>query len=146
MNFFREPTPKEYLSLESNSSGPRIMPYKYLNIEFHAVEHLYDLEIPIRIFSSFLEALRDGINGANFNKYSDQHPRIQVRFKFEAEKEDVIDKTVFKVAKDLQEKGQIRYYDKKLEDWKEPEFVTKAHEIGTAWAVELEKWIKQDRD
>jgi len=122
------------------------MSYRYLNVEFHRIEDLYDLRIPLDVYRTFLEALGENIIGANFNRYPGAHPRIEVRFNFETEKESVVKEIVFRIARELQERGQIRWHDRELRNWNEPDFVCKAHEIGTSCALELRNWMEQNLD
>ena len=118
------------------------MPYKYLNLEFHRREDLYDLEKSIDVFTTFVEALGENIKGANFNKYDPT--RLQVRFDVKDEKTEIAKSIVFDVAKGLQEKRNVKEYDKELTDWIEPYFVILGHEVGAACALELRNWMKQN--
>lgn len=124
------------------------MTYKYFEIEFHRVKELFDLEKPIEVFGIFMGALGENIQGAHFNKYYEPphnpHPRIAVRLDFEDE--DIVREIVLRVAKELEEREEIRYYDKELKDCVEPDFVLRAHEIGTACALELKNWMAENQD
>lgn len=108
------------------------------------------LEIPVNIFSAFIQALGENIAGANFNKYYEPpkipHPLISVRFSFKEEREDIVKRIALRVANDLLNNGQIRYHDNDLREWTEPNFVAVAHELGTARALDLKTWMVQNQD
>lgn len=122
------------------------MPYKYFNVELHRLEQLSDLSFPINLFVRYVTELGDRILGYNFNKYyqppNNPHPTISLRFNVIKPVEQI----VLDLSQRLRESGDIRYYDKELHDWSEPDFVVRAHEIGTLCAIELKNRIDASSD
>jgi hypothetical protein len=122
------------------------MTYLSIELEFNSPEQLNDLAIPIDTFRSFIKALGRNIVG-NFNKYyaPEQgfvHPQIAVRVN--VDNEIKAQKVILKIARNLKEQGKIRHYNKELEPWNEPPFVVKAHELGTACAIEFKDQLRKN--
>lgn len=122
------------------------MPYRYFNIELHHLEQLFDLSFPINLFERYVTELGDRISGHNFNKYyqppSNPHPTLSLRFNVIKP----VEQTILDLSQRLRESGDIRYYDSELHDWSEPDFVVRAHEIGTLSAIELKNGIEASSD
>jgi hypothetical protein len=96
----------------------------------------------------YVDGLRDHISGYNFNKYyqppSSPHPSISIRFNVTELDLESVKQTVLDLSKKLLENGEIRSYDKQLSAWDEPEFVVKAHELGTLCAVEFKNRMERN--
>lgn len=125
------------------------MAYLSIKVEFHTFQQFDDIAFPIDTFRSFIEALGNSVKGSNFNKYYDPqrgdiHPRIAVRINVDDETE--AREAILKIARNLKERGVIRHYEEQLKPWTEPPFVVKAHELGTACAIELrDKLLKNSK-
>lgn len=122
------------------------MPYKYFNVELHRLEQLSDLSFPINLFLRYVRELGNRILGYNFNKYyqppSNPHPTISLRFN----EIKPVEQIVLDLSQRLRESGDIRNFDRELHDWSEPDFVIRAHELGTLCAIELKNGIEASRD
>jgi len=121
------------------------MVYKYLSVWFAKAEDLFSLGKPIDVFMQFKEALGDTIIGANFNKYSDGNTyfKIDVRFGFDDSNKNTIIEKISQIAEKLEKEENITC-DKELKIWIEPDFVVKAHELGSFFAIEFKKWLEQE--
>lgn len=120
------------------------MGYKQFEVEFHAVEELFDLKKSIEIFQQFVNAVGTRQVGNNFNKYYDPnrrvvHPYIAVRMNLTDEQGAW--REIQRIANQLINSNQIRWYSSQLTDWIEPPFVVKAHETGTKCAIVFKEQI-----
>jgi len=123
------------------------MVYKYLSVWFVKSEDLFNLEKPIDIFIKFKEGLGENITGANFNKYSDGNSffKIDVRIEFDNANENTIVDKIKQIAEKIEKEENIRC-EKELKTWIEPDFVVKAHEIGSYFATEIRNWLKREKN
>jgi len=109
------------------------MPYKYIDVEVSSKDFT-DLKRTIDIFAKFIEALSGKIKSCNFNRYG--KTRLSIRINSD---ESGIEKMVLSKAQELQRVGEIINFTREVKDWREPEFVVNAHELGTACAQELRR-------
>lgn len=116
------------------------MVYKKMDL-FLNKEDFYNQIKSIEIAEEIPSKIKEGLEGWNFNKYSrkKKFTKITVRFDFrDGEKQ----KKAQALAEKLKERGVIESYSE-LEKWEEPEFVIKAHEIITNYAIEFKKMAKK---
>lgn len=151
------------------------MVYKYLNLHFNQIEDVADRRKPIGLVKRFVEELEQVIAGFNFNKYyglrSTGKPlldpkgnrrvnpdgriamqtetvecRIEVRLNFAEANESQVLTILSQIADQEKTNGQIRDYDKAFVDtWHEPDFVKRAHELGTLWAIRVSDWLEENQ-
>jgi hypothetical protein len=123
------------------------MPYRFIEIEFATPERLFDLTLPIDIYSELLSAAPSrSVEGSNFNKYylppDIPRPRIDLRINSD---DNALQAAVLTKAQELVTAGRISAFSPSFRPWTEPEFVVKAHETATLTAVQFKEGIQQDQ-
>jgi len=110
------------------------MSYVCIDLEFENPDDLCDLTKRKQLYLEIVNAVpKQNLLGSNFNGYWDPesrelHPHISFRLRLkdvEASRPDILKK-----GDQLVSSGRIRFHGK-LKEWPEPEFVAKAHELGT---------------
>jgi len=118
--------------------------YKYFDVEVK-LETLWDIKEVVNIYLDLISSYdKNELIGHNFNKYYEKEgakPRISVRLNLNMSE---LEKVVVKKAEELVNLGKIVEFDRNLHAWNEPEFVAKAHEIGTACTLRLKELMDRN--
>jgi hypothetical protein len=116
------------------------LPYKYFTVRFRNIEELAEVRRPIEVYKRFIDSIADLVSTTNFNKYSNSQqpydPRIEIRLNMaNANDENIAVATLGTISATMQSSHTIQGCDTQLRDWREPDFVTKAHETASACAL-----------
>jgi hypothetical protein len=123
------------------------MTYYYLEVRFDEPSELLDSVYPVRVYKAFIEAMQEAIESHNFSKYwekgSPRPPTMQLRFKTSNPR--LVLKIAKRVCTQLVADHQITSCSDQLVEWKEPEFVQRAHDLGTKLALHFVSYILGSR-
>jgi hypothetical protein len=119
--------------------------YYSVDVYFNSAKDVSDLLLPIKIYSRLVEAVRPHTIASNFNKYWGPTQKPKIDFRIMTSNLTEVRSTVRLRSLEFQTDLLISGHGNEFNEWIEPEFVQRAHEIGSQLAVVLANGLESDR-